>query len=490
MTIYILYSVTGADSITSRLGHAEYSYYFVREAFRKMLEKHGTVIVASEPEREVDEIYDKMRAKGLDCLFFSFCAPHTIVNIVRCPMIPVFAWEFDTIPTEVWDNNPNNDWRVVLSRAGLAITHSQYGAVAVRNAMGDAFPIASIPSPVWNNFQSREGVPHWHTPSEVVEFHFSGSIVDSLHFEPTPLAIQAGPLSALNRLRVTGRYGLAWYRDVIRELLPAKMQGVVSRVGVRLHALRALRRRAEPATPPPEITASVLSLEGYIFLSVLNPIDGRKNWQDMITAFCSALRSRPDATLLLKFIHVDRAFALDEVRNILAKLTPFRCRVVVVNAFLSHDDYRRLLRSSTFVVNSSLAEGQCLPLMEAMSCGTPAISPRHTGMADYIDDSVGFVVRANQEICCWPHDTRQVFRAKRYRIDWQSLTDAFADAYRTATENSKRYQQMSEAAVERMQDYCSEQAVYEKLEFFLERALTIPESYSSSAALSHNASAS
>ena len=109
--------------------------------------------------------------------------------------------------------------------------------------------------------------------------------------------------------------------------------------------------------------------------------------------------------------------------------------------------------------------------MEAMSCGVPVIAPQHTGMSDYVDDQVGFVVKSTPELCCWPHDTRGVFRAQRYRIDWQSLVDAYRDAYRLAKKQPERYRRLSETAAARMQSYCSEVRVYEKLQRFLQQTV-------------------
>ena len=36
-----------------------------------------------------------------------------------------------------------------------------------------------------------------------------------------------------------------------------------------------------------------LSLDGVIYTSVFNPYDGRKNWRDMIGAFCATFRDSP-----------------------------------------------------------------------------------------------------------------------------------------------------------------------------------------------------
>jgi glycosyltransferase involved in cell wall biosynthesis len=475
MTVYLLYSATNRDNLRDRLGHAEYSYFFVREQFRTMLEKRATVIVVSDPKREVDSIYDAMRREGRACVFLPFCAPHLLPRNIRCPTVPVFAWEFDTIPDELWDDDPSNDWRAVLSGVSGAITHSQYGARAVTSAMGKHFPVEWLPAPVWDDYFSAEGVSARSVPAVATELAVTGTIVDSNPpSAPAPPSLSAPKRNFRWRLMATTKYALAWYRDVVRDLLPAVVKTFASRVGGVLHRCVDRHRKLKQAPRPSGGKPFPLEFDGYVFLTVLNPYDGRKNWQDMVTAFCTGLRHCADATLILKFTHVDSSFAMDDVRSLLKKLPPFQCRVVAVDEFLDASRYRKLVAASTFAVNSSLAEGQCLPLMEAMSCGVPVIAPQHTGMSDYVDDQVGFVVRSSQEPCCWPHDTRWVFRARRYRIDWQSMVEGYRDAYRLAKEQPDRYRQICAAAAARMQGYCSEAHVYEKLQGFIEQNVPRP----------------
>ncbi len=64
-----------------------------------------------------------------------------------------------------------------------------------------------------------------------------------------------------------------------------------------------------------------------------------------------------------------------------------KCRVVVIVDYLSDDELLGLFRATTFYVNTSRAEGACLPLQQALACGRPAIAPAHTAMADYMDRS-------------------------------------------------------------------------------------------------------
>ena len=41
---------------------------------------------------------------------------------------------------------------VVLRETGSAVTHSSFSAAAVRRSMGAAYPVASIPAPVWDRY--------------------------------------------------------------------------------------------------------------------------------------------------------------------------------------------------------------------------------------------------------------------------------------------------------------------------------------------------
>ena len=73
-----------------------------------------------------------------------------------------------------------------------------------------------------------------------------------------------------------------------------------------------------------------------------------------------------------------------------------------------------LIRRTDFYVNVSKAEGLCIPLMEFMSCGKPALAPRHTSLLDYLDDANSIAIEATPSLasgpmtsarCCAPCNT-------------------------------------------------------------------------------------
>ena len=61
----------------------------------------------------------------------------------------------------------------------------------------------------------------------------------------------------------------------------------------------SIRRAAAGRRPAPA------GRRGRPYVSVFNPLDGRKNWHHLITAFCWAFRDTSDATLVLKMTQSD-----------------------------------------------------------------------------------------------------------------------------------------------------------------------------------------
>ena len=207
--------------------------------------------------------------------------------------------------------------------------------------------------------------------------------------------------------------------------------------------------QARAARPPRPARDEIL------YTTILNPNDGRKNWEDIITAFVYALRHRPGATLLVKIANEDLDMFFEDIFTFYMRLHPFQCRVVFIHGYLTDDQYRQLILHSHYIVNASRGEGQCLPLMEFMSAGVPAIAPRNTAMLDYIDSANAFLVESSPELAYWPHDPRQVLRTYWHRINWQTLYQAFVDSEALFRRSPRGYRRMGEAAITALQRFCS-----------------------------------
>jgi glycosyltransferase involved in cell wall biosynthesis len=411
---FIVYSSTNDTSLSKDLGGPEYSYYFVARAFNPVLARLGTVHVASDPVDDVNRIYDECVARGENCLFVYYAPPHRMRLGARCPTMPVIAWEYSNIPSQIWADEPRNDWRMVLRRTAGAIALSEYAAVALRTAMGDRYPVLAVPAPVWNRSQQPGSKLPVRDLSSTAEVELEGFVFDS-------------------------RSDLCTMGEA-------------------------------PSQPPRPPTGAAVTararLDGVVFTSVFAPKDGRKNWQDMLTAFLSAFSDTPDATLVFKMIGRE-SYWWWETHDLLARMPASRCRVVVLQGFLSDPHYAGLMGASHWVLNSSVAEGLCLPLLEFMCAGRPVVAPGHTAMADYLNPGNSLIVRSDEDYCAWPQDTRCRFTSTRYRVQWASLRDSMREAYRITRFEPKRYQSMCDAALSTMSGFCTDVLIAERIAGFL-----------------------
>ncbi|EMP0912784.1 glycosyltransferase [Pseudomonas aeruginosa] len=524
---FILYSDINERSIGHNLGRPEYSYYFVLKAYRPILESLGQVYLVQSTD-EVDPLYRQLHEQGEDCLFLSFTPPHKAARGLQCPMLCVVAWEFESIPDVAWDGDPAQDWSQVLAGHGAAITLSEQTARAVRRVLGEDFPVLALPTPIWEDFAAIRQQGERNPVKSGETLQLKGCVIDSRLLglsadgliapireetedeifevlpetpaEPEPEPVpepepepEPVPLDWRRRLVISKHYLLLWYREAVSDLVP---------IPVRRWLFRHLRRPlpppptaletlpeplpqaiepippAEPEHPPallPDVDQhQQVVVDGVVYVSVFNPLDGRKNWHHLITAFCWAFRDTSDATLVLKMTQSDLTTYHVELLTLLSQLSPFACRVIALHGYLDAAEYARLYGAASYYVNASRCEGLCLPLMEFMSCGTPAIAPDHSAMADYMDAQVGFVVRSSQEPAAWPQDSRRLYSTRRYRPSWESLKEAYLESYRVAREQPERYRQLSAAANQRMRGYCAGDVVRQRLEPFLSARKATP----------------
>lgn len=395
----------------ANFGRPEYSYAFVRQAFARVLAKLGTVHDAPDAAT-ADRLLSEIEARGESAALLCFAPPHRVLAATRCPVVPVVAWEFPTIPVASSADDPRADWRLGLRQCGRAIALSQFAADAIRGAMGAAFPVAAIPTPSWDRFSPLYRPGGAPTPQTV---RIDGFVYDS-----------------------RGRDYAA----------------------------------AAPIPFPPEPTEfgafeGVVALDGIVFTSIFSPHDNRKNWKELLIAFVDGLRDRADATIVLKMIATDPAIWWWRVHDALNGMAPFACRVVVLHGFLADADFEALIAATHWIVNASSAEGLCMPLIEYMSAGKPAISPRHTAMVDYVTPANALVVDSTEEPCGFPHEEGGEWSTTRHRIAFDALAGAFANGYRIARDLPDDYAHRAAAAHDAMREFCSEAVVAAQLDSFL-----------------------
>lgn len=118
--------------------------------------------------------------------------------------------------------------------------------------------------------------------------------------------------------------------------------------------------------------------ENYIF-STIGVMDERKNWKDLVTAFCSEFAPDEPVQLWIKNSNPDWG-------NI-----GFRDkRIKVVNTFYSFDEMKKFYEMIDCLVFPSHAEGSGMPPREAMAMGLPVIMTNWSGLSEVCNSEFNY----------------------------------------------------------------------------------------------------
>ena len=521
-----LVSTTGcAKGIRNTIGSAAYSYYFVLEALAPVLEKLGTWRLLDHPESSLPFAADRAEAEGYRPIHLALHPPQDVYLTPALPNVIFPFWEFPDIPDRDFEYDTRQNWARVCRRADMILTACRFTADAFRRGGIDC-PIGVVPVPIrpehfevpaWDPDHSWTitcrsetwGGPRKTEPARVTVDPAPESI-EPVSAEPLP---RIGPkrraflmargafrkihpwlgTTTLERIARTRHYlllcsgrspetmeplpgarpGLArlayalardGYRRFFKRWLSHEALDAITRAKVR--ALKLIGR--EPIlAPDPLLHSNEVTLSGLVFVSIFNLGDRRKNHVDLLTAYLLAFQDREDVTLVIKLATnpTREHHEMNLLRQIYFDLAILhKCRVVVITEFLSDEQMADLMRVTTYYVNTSKAEGACLPLQQSLAAGRPSIAPDHTAMADFMDERIGFVIRTHPEPTYWPHDPRERGpKTSWQRMVWSDLHDHLLAAASMIEEAPDDYQAMAQAARERMAAYASREVVAEAL---------------------------
>lgn len=137
-----------------------------------------------------------------------------------------------------------------------------------------------------------------------------------------------------------------------------------------------------------------------VYLTIANIWDYRKNIPNLVKIFELFHAQRPDTMLVVKLVLDNLSTRINNVNEIFALhfgewIESGKCNgIFFISDQMSDEGMSALFRASDFYLNLSRAEGQALPVLEAMANGVVPISVDHTAMADYINEENAFVVKS------------------------------------------------------------------------------------------------
>ena len=331
-------------------GAAHYSYGAVADKFVTALKK----LNISLRELARPEIYPPPSPDGRRPLHICF-KPYEEIRVLHGAInIAHVAWEFAKLPHRA-------DWPL--------------GDARRLNPFSDYLHMLKIPERVWVGCEYTKNV-------------FLKYGVANVDVVPAPIQTPIPLERGFSDVRTLAR-SIAQHR--IADLDLVKLDG------------RVAQRPAPALIEQNRVKlGAVLKDSKSMFVTVANPGDLRKNLPALIDGFSLAAQRTPGLALILKATIEN---SIESVRTVISETLPKRYSeqertfgditptgVYILTERLSDDDLTALQACSDFYLSAALAEGQNLPLQEAMSVGTAPIAPANTAMADYIFPDNAIVV--------------------------------------------------------------------------------------------------
>lgn len=456
LTCYMLGGPEGRN-----LGAPGYSHDFVARLFRPLLERWGEVVEVRDAPRDLQTHVDDCIRRGKQPVHFSVLPFQDVCLAKDAPNIVMPAWEYPDVPNEPFDSNPQNDWAATANRCDLCLVSGPFTANALISG-GATTPIRVVPVPTPEGYRD---LPAWHATQQRTlacrAYVFQRSDDDDI-------ARGCGP--AAPRDVAFGKALEGFVRGAAKTVMGDAAYDTLSGLTKSLK-LSLQRRQSRKAFDLPYPKVESLELTGVVYTTIFNPDDGRKNWNDLLTGYLCALADRDDATLVVKLIARKPQSVKKVIDYYLERGIKHRCKLAFICDFLTDEQMLELCQGTTFYLQSTKAEGNCLPLMNYLAAGRPGISPDHSSMSDYFSDRSGFVVESHPEPATWPHERRPRLRTTWGRIVWTSLRDQIQASYRMATDDPSAYAALSTSCRDHMHAWADSIAVAQRLDAALDGLL-------------------
>jgi glycosyltransferase involved in cell wall biosynthesis len=212
--------------------------------------------------------------------------------------------------------------------------------------------------------------------------------------------------------------------------------------GVDPERVRVVPHGVDPLVFTPDGPRYDLPSKKLAFLFV-GGMSFRKGTDTLLKAWRKAFTASDDVVLVLKDHSKDLFYRDDTVRRALADLKADRgaADVIHIDGFLPENELAALYRACDVAVFPYRAEGFCIPILECMASGTPAIVPRFGACLDFCSDETSYFTDAKR-IRVPVHRRLTValgFTDEVDEVDFCEVpVDALADRLREAASESER----------------------------------------------------
>lgn len=338
--------------LNKRIGRADYSYAFALKGFAAALDDLGIDYRVLDGVAKVPDISCISTAKKV--IHIGFYPPEKINLLKGAYNVICFAWEFQRLrlASENPSYNAFSDQATMLDLADEVWVPSRYGVESIRDQLNTRVLYMPSPALIEAGFQTK---------CKPKTNRAIAKVAKSLN------AIPWVPLAILPRVQNWLDREMAHESRSIPRIL-----------------LRRLESEANPV----------------IYIAVLNVFDYRKRIKELLYAFEAFSKRHPNAFLFLKIADDVKKSGGPNSSLLEGQISSPSELVAGLNSkniWLTWESFTReqlnaFYDIAKFYVCTSLAEGQNLPLIEAMARKCIPVSVRNTAMKDYIGDENSVVV--------------------------------------------------------------------------------------------------
>lgn len=410
----IIISNEERGSMAAQLGAAHYSYRFAEGKFRDILTELADVRYAKYPYAYASKeyVYQDLELESEKLIHLAFRSPENLRVLKGLYNICAVAWEFDVMHDTDWrGQNPIKKQTRMLGLfdeiwATSTYTQSVLSSHGLKN-------VQLIPAPV-------DDV--WENPDD-----FELNDLGGVQFYPVNMNVGTNDMLYSHGL------------------LSKEPKGI------------------------PEVVRKA-NKSNSIYLTILNPFDMRKNLLAMLCGFEAFAKEHPDATLLVKLSvpkadsRVEQSQAIvHSLRISLGEAFSMKSKnIFFIFGYLSDDEMSSLHAVSDFYLAPAVAEGQNLPLIEAMTAGTIGVATRNTAMLDYIDTDNSVVINTKRlPAAMLDLATREA--RKYHEIDIASSYDIYLALKQTAKLSSEQREAMGKKGKARCKALYAPSVIKEKV---------------------------
>ena len=164
--------------------------------------------------------------------------------------------------------------------------------------------------------------------------------------------------------------------------------------GVEADRIRVVPHGVDPTLCRPDGDTYPLGGDRRLTFLFVGGVCFRKGTDTLLKAYAEAFSSADDVALVIKDHSQDLFYREDTIRQRMLELMrdPRAPAIVHIDRFLSDADLAALYRACDVAVFPYRAEGFCMPILECMAAGTPAIAPRFGACLDFCSDATSYLV--------------------------------------------------------------------------------------------------